>query len=71
LAELGVKPIKVSEGTSIHCCVKVKSDDSSQRRTTYGSQGYEHNIEKIEGQDVDFKMNYSRFNDNSTSADWG
>ena len=71
LEELGLKPMKVSEGTSIHCMVKVVRDDYDQRRHTYGSGGYEEDIKTIEDQDVDFSMKYSQYNDNSTSADWG
>lgn len=69
LANIGVKPIKVSEGQDIHCLMKVSKDD--ERRTTYGSGGYVADIEKIKDQDFDFITKSSSWNTNSSSSDWG
>ena len=69
LKELGVKPIKVAEGTKIHCKIRVTDDD--HRRCFYGYSGYKDRYSVIPDQEYDFDMDYSSFNDNSTSADWG
>jgi hypothetical protein len=69
LSEIGVKPIKVSEGQKIHCLIKVTNDDV--RRCLYGYSGYKDRYSVIENQEYDFDVVSSRFNDNSTSADWG
>lgn len=39
LSDFGVKPIKISEGTKLHCKIKVCSDD--YRRCYYGYSGYQ------------------------------
>lgn len=44
LKDLGAKPIKVTADTSIHCCVRVTSDDYEVRRHGYGSGGYPEKI---------------------------
>jgi len=69
LKELGVKPIKVNEGQKLHCCIKVKSDD--YRRCFYGYSGYKDRYSVLPDQDYDFDTEYSSYNDNSTSGDWG
>ena len=69
LKDLGVAPIKVSEGQKIDCCMKIKDDD--MRRTWYGRDGYKNRYSTFSDQDYDFDTDYSRYNDNNTSADWG
>lgn len=69
LNELGVKPIKVLEGTQIHVMAKVTNDNC--RRVFYGYEGYHNKLESIPDQDFDFETEYSSFNDNSTNQDWG
>ena len=69
ITKLGFKPIKVMEGQKIHCMAMTRKDDC--RRCFYGYSGYKENYSKIEGQNYDFDTDYSSFNNNSTSGDWG
>lgn len=69
IRDVGEKPLKVPEGTHIHVKCKVTSDET--RRCHYGYNGYKENYNKIENQDYDFDMDYSCFNDNSSSDNWG
>ena len=39
IRQLGVKPLKVSEGIKIHCMIKVDRDDSTYLRCRYGYSG--------------------------------
>ena len=71
LKDLGVKPIKVSDGGKIDICMKCCSDDYEYRRTSYGYHGYQDRYCKIEGQDYDFDMKTSELNCNNTSESWG
>jgi len=59
----------VDEGSKIDIMVKVANDD--MRRCYYGTGGYRDAYSKLENQDYDFDTEYSRYNDNNTSADWG
>ena len=49
----------------------IKAGDEDSRRTTYGHGGYEDRIATIPCQEFDFKTASSRWNDNSSSYDWG
>ena len=69
LKDVGVPPIKVSEGQEIHCCLKVMNDD--YRRTWYGQGGYKEHYSVKQDQEWDFTTGYSDHNDNNTSSDWG
>ena len=69
IKDLGCKPVKVAEGTRIHCKIKVTDDD--HRRCFYGYSGYKDRYSVLPDQEYDFDMDYSSFNDNSTSSDWG
>lgn len=69
IRNLGEKPIKVSEGTHIHVKAKVDCDDN--RRCFYGYNGYKDYYSKFEFQEYDFDTDYSCFNDNSSSDNWG
>lgn len=67
---VGETPIKVPEGQHIHVKVKAKTNDYS-RHSHYGYSGYRDTYSKIEDQEYDFDTDYSCFNDNSTSDNWG
>jgi hypothetical protein len=54
-------------GTGFHMCARIIMDDSA--RFTYGSGGGA--FADIEGQENDFTAEYSSFNQNSTSVDFG
>ena len=41
------------------------------RRCYYGTGGYRDRYGTLPDQDYDFDTEYSRYNDNNTSADWG
>ena len=63
IREFGEKGIKVSEGTLIHCKVKLREDNNTEiKRYIYGYEGYKHNYSKLEGQDYDFDTEYSSHN---------
>ena len=69
IKDLGCKPVKCEEGDKIHCLIKVTDDDV--RRCFYGYSGYKDRYSTIPDQEYDFDCEYSSFNDNSTSGDWG
>jgi hypothetical protein len=66
---LGVKPIKVPEGAKID--VLVNCANSDQRYTPYGDYGRPQDMESIEGQEIDFEMGMSSFNQGNTEQYWG
>lgn len=69
IKEFGCKPIKCNEGDRIHCKIKVTNDD--HRRCFYGYSGYKDRYSTLPDQEYDFDTDYSSFNDNSSSGDWG
>lgn len=71
IRQFGEKPVKVSEGTMIHCKIRCESDDYEQRRCFYGYDGAKTQYSVIEGQDFDFETATSSHNQNSTSEGWG
>ena len=70
LEQLGEKPVKVSEGTKIHCVFKTDNNDT--RRCCYGECGSSTYYRNISGQDHIFEMSSSNYNSNGgTTSDWG
>jgi len=65
--KLGITPVPVKADSPIHIMAKVQV--SGPMRFNYGYDGY--NTDKIEGQDVDFSIERSDFNQNSTGPDFG
>ena len=49
IRKFGVKPIKVSEGTEIHCKMRCESTDYALRRAFYGENGTRAVYSTIEG----------------------
>ena len=71
IRQFGEKPVKVQEGTLIHCKIKCENDDYEQRRCFYGYDGGRNQYSTIEGQEFDFETAYSSHNSNRTSEGWG
>lgn len=71
MQDLGLKPIKIAADQKLHLVIKIEAYDSETRRHRYGRDGYPDSYRTIEGQDQDFEVENSRFNNNSTSQSWG
>jgi hypothetical protein len=69
LEKLGIKPIKCSEGTKIDVMVNCETRD--MRYCPYGDKGTQRDYDSIEGQDQDFIMERSQFNEGNTEHHWG
>ena len=49
--------------------MKIQNED--MRKTWYGRDGYKEKYSTFADQEYDFDTEYSSYNDNNTSADWG
>ena len=68
--KMGVEPVDVAADSKFHIMAKIKmKENDTYPRFRYGYSG--DNPELITGQAHMFKMEYSSYNNNSTSADWG
>ena len=65
--KLDIPIMSVNEGAMLHIMAKVQM--SGPFRFNYGTNGSQP--ENIEGQDQDFSIEHSSFNQNSTSTDFG
>lgn len=65
--KIGISPVRVQADTPLHLCAK--STCSNPNRFNYGYEGY--NYQTLPNQDFDFTIEYSSFNQNSTSTDFG
>lgn len=69
---LGEKPVKVTEGTKIHCLVKCAHDDGSYMRCYYGQYGSKSYYSVLPDQDYDFDTASSSLCEHGcTTSTWG
>ena len=73
LKDLGHKPIKVSEGTKIHICVKLieNGTNSEYRHTLFGDYGYSDRLHEIQGQELEFSLARSRHRQEGSNEVFG
>ena len=70
IRDQGLRPIFVREGQKIHICAMVESDNY-MRYMFFGRDGTQAKNAVREGQDYDFDMENSRFNEKNSSSNSG
>lgn len=69
LKSIGVKPVKVAAGEKLHLCMKAMSDSCCQSH--YGYDENYNDYRKNDEQPLDFEIERSDYNQNSTRVDFG
>lgn len=65
--DFGVNPIVVEAGQSVHILVQAQDGCENNRYEVWvGDQGYPNDIEKIEGQEIEFETRTSTHDNNNT-----